>query len=355
MPIDRDPDFERRLDALRREAQAERRVKGRGVDVAGGPIPVEAIRRNGHKNGHQPTPTGPEHTDPHKVGYYGRPVIKPPVWTVEIPLYFFIGGMSGMAGAIAAAAWFTGHFQAARAAMWLAAFGGVVSPVLLIMDLGRPLMFYNMLRIIKIQSPMSMGVYILSAFGTAAIPGALLVELYGWHLLPAGLWTTLLHLLAAAAVVVTAFSGIFLATYTGVLIGATAVPVWFSHRRMLPLHFGTAGLGSAAAMLELCGQRYVALGAISWAAIGVETLLWVWMLIHWKQKSSRALHQGSTGLLMNSAELLTGPVALILRAVGGVPVAALAFMLGSLLSRFGWVRAGWVSAGDAEAVFDSQR
>ena len=40
------------------------------------------------------------------------------------------------------------------------------------------------------------------------------------------------------------------------------------------------------------GSHDTALSTISWAAIGVETLLWVWMLIHWKQKSSRALHQG---------------------------------------------------------------
>ena len=354
MPINRDPAFEKRLEELRREA-AEGRVNGRGVDVAGGPIPVDAVRSNGHKKGHQPAPRGPAENNARKPGYYGMPVIKPPVWTVEIPLYFFIGGMSGMAGAIAAAAWFTGHFEVARAAMWLAAFGGVVSPVLLIMDLGRPLMFFNMLRIIKIQSPMSMGVYILSTFGTASIPGAVLLELYGWHLLPAGFWTALLHFLVAAAVVVTAFSGIFLATYTGVLIGATVVPVWFSHRRMLPLHFGTAGMGSAAGMLELFGQRDTALSAISWTAIGVETLLWIWMLLHWKERASRALHEGATGVLMNSSEVLTGPIALILRALGWTPVAALAFMLGSLLSRFGWVRAGKLSAADPEAVFASQR
>ena len=350
MPIDRDPAFEKRLDELRREARADGRVNGRGVDVAGGPIPAEARR-----NGFHATPRGPSEQNAGKAGYYGMPVVKPPVWTIEIPLYFFIGGMSGMAGAIAAAAWFTGHFQVARAAMWLAAFGGVVSPVLLIMDLGRPLMFYNMLRIIKIQSPMSMGVYILSIFGTASIPGALLLELYGWHLLPEGIWTTLLRLLVVALVVVTALSGIFLATYTGVLVGATAIPVWFTHRRLLPLHFGTAGMGSAAAMLELCGQRYAALHVISWAAIGVETLLWVWMLLHRKEPASEPLHRGGLGALMNASELLTGPVSLLLRAFGWVPLAAVAFMLGSLLSRFGWVRAGRESASDPEAVFATQR
>ena len=49
--------------------------------------------------------------------------------------------------------------------------------------------------------------------------------------------------------------GTFLATYTGVLLGATAIPAWFLHRILLPIHFGTAGLGSAAAILELLGFR----------------------------------------------------------------------------------------------------
>ena len=236
MPINRDPAFEKRLDDLRREAQSGR-VGGRGVDVADGPMPVVEVKRGGHKD----TPRGPAENNARKPGYYGMPIIKPPVWTWEIPLYFFIGGMSGMAGAIAAAAWFTGRFEIARAAMWLAVFGGVVSPVLLIMDLGRPLMFFNMLRIIKIQSPMSMGVYILSMFGTTAIPGAVLLELYRWHLLPEGILTTLLHLAVVVLVIVSALSGIFLATYTGVLIGATVVPVWFHAPRATAAAFRHSG------------------------------------------------------------------------------------------------------------------
>ncbi len=351
MPIHRDPAFEQRLETLRREAQAGRPVNGRGVDVAGGPIPHETVKRNGY----QPTARPPAENNANKPGYYGMPVIKPPVWTHEIPLYFFIGGMCGMAGSIALAAWFTGHFEIARAAMWLAAFGGVVSPVLLIMDLGRPLMFFNMLRIIKIQSPMSMGVYILSTFGTASIPGALALELYRWRWLPEGILTTLLHVLVVALIIVTAFSGIFLATYTGVLIGVTVVPVWFTHRRLLPLHFGTAGLGSAAGFLELCGFRYPALNAISWAAITVETALWIWILLHRKDPASRPLHEGRTGLLMNVSELLTSVVALGLRLLGWAPAAGLAFMVGSFLSRFGWIEAGKHSAADPAAVFASQR
>ena len=71
--------------------------------------------------------------------YYGRPVIKPPVWTPEIPLYFFAGGLAG-ASAGARRCWRScaGTRALARRAWALALAGGVVSPALLISDLGRP-------------------------------------------------------------------------------------------------------------------------------------------------------------------------------------------------------------------------
>ena len=120
-------------------------VRGHGVDVAGGPIP-------------------------RKRGYYGEPVVKPPVWTWEIPLYFFFGGMGGMSAVIALAALLFHHADVARAAMWIAAIGAVLSPILLIMDLGRPHLFLNMLRVFKHRSAMSMGAWILTHFGAVRFP-----------------------------------------------------------------------------------------------------------------------------------------------------------------------------------------
>src|SRR5436190_6839817 len=70
---------EKRLEELREQAWKEGVVPGKGVDVAGGPIP-------------------------RKPGYYGQPVVKPPVWTWEIPLYFFFGGIAGMSAVIASGA-----------------------------------------------------------------------------------------------------------------------------------------------------------------------------------------------------------------------------------------------------------
>ena len=364
MPKDRDPAFERRLDELRQEAKKQGRVQGRGVDIAGSPLPVAALRNgaNGHgKNG--PGRNGHGGSDPEravqsgadKPGYFGMPALKPPVWTWEIPLYFFVGGLTGMTAVVAIAATLFGQPEVVRAAMWIAAFGGVASPILLIMDLGRPLLFFNMLRVFKLRSPMSMGVYILTPYGITSIPGAMAVELAHWDLLPPGLPTTLLHLVAVGLTFAAGLSGMLLATYTGVLIGATAVPAWNQHRALLPVHFGTAGLGSGVSLLHLLGYTLRPLAAIFWVTAVVETVLWLWLLFRRHGKIDRALHEGLGGNLLLPAELLNGPIAVALLALGFSRTAAVGFLLGSLLSRFGWVQAGKASARDPEAAFASQR
>jgi hypothetical protein len=154
------PASEQRLEQLREKAWQEGVVPGRGVDVVGGPIP-------------------------RKPGYYGEPVVKPPVWTWEIPLYFFFGGIGGMSAVIAFGAFLFHHVDLVRAAIWIAAIAGaVVSPILLIMDLGRPHLFFNMLRVFKHRSPMSMGAWILTAFGTCAVPGLIALELHTHQIFP---------------------------------------------------------------------------------------------------------------------------------------------------------------------------
>src|SRR5207253_2528326 len=80
---------EKRLERLREEAWEKGVVAGRGVDVVGGPIP-------------------------RKPGYYGQPVVKPPVWTWEVPLYFFFGGIGGMSAVIAFGAVLFHHVEIAR-------------------------------------------------------------------------------------------------------------------------------------------------------------------------------------------------------------------------------------------------
>src|SRR6266508_2688776 len=321
---------EKRLEQLREKAWQEGVVPGRGVDVTGGPIP-------------------------RKPGYYGEPVVKPPAWTWEIPLYFFFGGIAGMSAVIALAALIFHHVDLAREAMWLAAIsGGILSPILLIMDLGRPHLFLNMLRVFKHRSAMSMGAWILSAFGACAVPGLIALELHTHQIFP-GTLDQLLRLAAGIFIFGSAIFGTLLATYPGVLIGATAIPAWFLHRTLLPIHFGTAGLGSAAALLELLGHRIPALNFIGYYAATVEAALLIWLSVARHGAADRAIHEHGSGWLVRIGEVFNGPLALLLRFFGFIPWAAISFLAGALVSRIGWFGVCKVSGADPEAVFASRR
>jgi len=328
---------EQRLDQLRDEAYAKGVVAGRGVDVAGGPIPK-------------------------KPGYYGSPVVRPPVWTWEVPLYFFFGGIAGMSAVIALGSTLfhqvdpslATNVGVARAAMWIAVVAGaVISPILLIMDLGRPHLFLNMLRVFKHRSAMSMGAWILSAFGACAVPGLIALELSIHQIFPGAL-DQVLRIAAGILIFGAAIFGTLLATYTGVLIGATAIPAWFLHRTLLPIHFGTAGLGSAAGLLELLGHRSAALNFIGLYAATVELGLLIWLSLDKHGAANRAIHEHGSGWLIRIGEVLNGPLALVLRLFGFIPLAAISFLIGALVSRFGWIAVGKVSGRDPEAVFASQ-
>jgi hypothetical protein len=167
-----------------------------------------------------------------------------------------------------------------------------------------------------------------------------------------------IHLLVLAIIglltIPAAVFGLALATYTGVLIGATAIPAWFLHRALLPIHFGTAGLGCAAAILELSGFPIRPLYWIGMLAAAIETILWIWLEIDRHGAADRALHEGTSGWLIRGGEFFSGPLPIILRLANLVPLAAISFLLGALLSRFGWIAAGRVSGRDPEAVFASQ-
>ena len=173
------------------------------------------------------------------------PALKPPVWTWEVPAYFFVGGAAGAAAVIAAVAGLrsdAGSFPAiAEHARWIAAAGALIAPLLLIADLGRPARFLNMLRVFKIQSPMSVGAWTLMLFSLAAV-----ASLAAHEVPDAPAW---LALAGAAAGLLAGLTGLILATYTGVLIGVTAIPVWSAHVGVLPLLFGLSGLGAAVSLL----------------------------------------------------------------------------------------------------------
>src|SRR5690242_3577678 len=129
-----DPVREERLLELRRAAEREGHINRPGIRPSGSPFPLAS----------------PE------TGYYGIPLLKEPSWTWEVPLYFFVGGAAGAAAVMGAIASYSGaDRRLVRHARWIAAAGAVISPALLIADLGRPERFLSMLRVFKPKSPMS--------------------------------------------------------------------------------------------------------------------------------------------------------------------------------------------------------
>lgn len=315
---------------------------------------LQEIRRAAGERATPDPVAGHPHIQGH-ASYYGLPALKPPVWTWEVPLYFFIGGIAGVSSCIG----FVAHiFQTTpalvRVALWVGLVGAFICPMLLIADLGRPSRFLNMLRVFKLRSPMSMGAWILVAFS-----GCAFVAVAGNELVLVGYGSWLVRGVGWMGEASGALMGLLLASYTGVLIGATAIPVWFTHRRFLPAHFLTSGLGGSSAILELSGFFIPATQVLGFFAAGMETIFEALFEIR-KRDVDAPLHQGRSGIAFRVAGLLEGPMALAVRilwgsSVGGRRAAALCFLAGSLISRYAWIWAGRVSAREPDSQFALQR
>ena len=266
------------------------------------------------------------------AGYYGLPLLKQPVWSWEVPLYFFVGGAAGASAVIAAAAQVAGADERlVRDARRIAAIGAAASAPPLILDLGRPERFLHMLRVFKPQSPMSVGVWILSAFGTATGAAALFDGAIG-----------------DVAAGVAAVSGLGMATYTGVLIGATSIPVWAKHVHTLPIHFGASGVAASVALLELLGHDDAPLNILGIAAAAFETYTGL-RIESDRSHDSDPLRRGATGITTRVGGFFSGPLPLLFRILGirskrARRVASAAAILGSLVTRMAWVEAGKASA-----------
>jgi Polysulfide reductase len=281
--------------------------------------------------------------------YYGRPVIKEPTWTWEIPTYFFTGGVAGASGVLSAAAKLTGNEKLSKRALYIGAVADLVSPALLVSDLGRPERFHHMLRVVKVTSPMNVGSWVLLVSGGASNTAALL-ELTG-RLKP-------VKLLAEA---VSALSGPLLATYTGVLIADTAVPVWHDGRRELPWIFAASAAASAGAASCVVLQPDDAGPARRLAVAGVVAEGALMQLMELRLgEIGEVYRQGDAGKLSWAAKgLATAGAALLARrgrksraalVVGGAMVCA-----GEMCLRWAVFKAGLQSARDPKYVVESQR
>ncbi len=145
-----------------------------------------------------------------QTSYHGQPVLKEPIWTWEIPCYFYTGGLGGGSAALAWLAGWRGNETLARRAWAVAATGITISPALLTSDLGRPARFLNMLRMFKVTSPMSVGSWLLVGAGATTTVSAV------------GAWSGRLQRTARLAQPAAALLGLPLSTYTAALLANTA-------------------------------------------------------------------------------------------------------------------------------------
>ena len=192
------------------------------------------------------------------------PLLQSADWPLIIDIYFFLGGLAGGAFVIATVASLWGGDRSreiARIGYYLALLAIIPGPIILIADLGMPARFLNMMMVakpaatigfsavnigpfhLKPFSPMNVGAWALMGFSLCAFLAALdvfLVDRGGRSLAP----------LRIAAGVIGSFFGFFIAAYPGVLMGATARPLWIDARLLGALYL-TIGMATGGAAIAL--------------------------------------------------------------------------------------------------------
>ncbi|WP_145982792.1 MULTISPECIES: NrfD/PsrC family molybdoenzyme membrane anchor subunit [unclassified Pseudonocardia] len=294
--------------------------------------------------------------------YYGRAVLKPPVWEHKIAYYLFCGGLAAGTAVVGAGADLTGR-PALRRASRAGALGGLVaSTYFLVSDLGRPERFHHMLRVAKPTSPMSVGTWILAVFGPAAgLAGT--AELTG--ALPPRVrrsWPVrLLDALARPAGLGAAATAPALCTYTAVLFSHTAVPGWNEVRDELPFVFAGSAAASGGGFGMLAAPVAEAGPARAFAVLGAAGELVAGKIMERRMGIIReAYEHGHAGRLRKASEACTaaglaGTLLLGRRSRAGAAASGLALLAGSLLQRLSVFEAGVETTKDPRYVVVPQR
>ena len=287
--------------------------------------------------------------------YFGLPAIRAPGWDWYVPAYFFAGGTACGAYVLATIADVIGKPRdrgLVLAGRLVALLGLLLSPPLLIVDLGRPERFLNMLRVFKPRSMMNTGSWGLTTFG---LFGGLsvVVELLLWQ---SARWR--LAGLGAAALRPVTWLGLlpalYVGAYTGLLLSATNVPLWARNYRFLSPLFLSSAMSSGLAATLLATRL---------------------LRVHQPEsrnrvaRAERVVLLTELGLTLASLAQLRGAARPLLRApfVGGsIGMGMLAPLLiddrlevlrsvlvlfGSACTRFAWTSAGKRSADDPHAYF----
>ena len=324
---------------------------------------------NGHAGNGRPETSHHPETDPKRKdkNYYGIPPIKHAHWTWQIPVYFWIGGIGAGTHLFSTVAQLLGHEDAAlkRASRYTVLVTMILSPVMLIWDLGRPERFYNMMRILKLRSPMSTQSWSLLTFGNFAglLAARQVAEdgLLGRNALS----RLLLKLIPERLLSVLALPfGLFVGFNTGNLISATSVPIWARNWALMAPTFLASGLSTALSWLSLVlhlthsgeAKTLRALHRAEKATIVIEAGLIAASLVR-MSRWGRPLFSKSVAPLFVGGALLSGiaaPAALLFsgkQTRGKSILSSLLVLAGGLAFRFALIKAGRISADDPEAYF----
>lgn len=286
--------------------------------------------------------------------YYGRPVLKPPVWKDDIAYYFFLGGLAAGSSILAAGADQTGRYRLRRGTR-LGAVGAItLGAAFLVKDLGRPERVHHMLRVAKITSPMSVGAWLLTAYGPLAGMAAV------GEVLPARFRSTLPGKLVSGAARPAGFAAALVApgvaSYTGVLISDTAVPAWQIARDAMPLIFTASAAASAGGLGMVVSPVAEAAPAMRFAQYGavVELAASRWLESR-DEPAIGAYRTGDARRCLSRARWLTaagslGSLMLGRRSRIAAIASGLALLAGGCYERLGVFRAGVASAKDPSVL-----
>ena len=294
--------------------------------------------------------------------YYGRPVVKAPPWKGPIAIYLFLGGVAAGSSMLAFGAQCTER-PALRRNARLTALGTVgLGTLALIEDLGRPERFLNMMRTVKVTSPMSLGTWIVGGFGTfSGVLGALEVDRMSGQRLPLGPLRPLLGAAEGPAALGQVVLAPVLASYTGALLGNTVVPTWEAGRGHLPYLFASSASLAAGGAAMVTTPVAEAGPARLLAAAGVAGDV---ASMHLMKESMHPLERepletGTPGKLLTWAERLAiaGGIGTLLGGRSRVIAAAsgAALLTASALTRFGVLNAGLESVKDPRRVIEPQK
>jgi formate-dependent nitrite reductase membrane component NrfD len=320
-------------------------------------VPAEREGQGAPPYGVWGRPLPREERPPADTTYYERPLLKEPVWSAAVPLYFYVGGLTGAATVLGAVALrldrprLDGLIARCR---WIGTVGAALSGGLLIVDLGRPERFLNMLRVFRPTSPMNIGTWLLTGTGMFAGPSAVL----------AGSRSRPLGAVGDVAAHTSALFGMPLAGYTAVLLSQTAVPVWQEARRSLPLLFIGSAMSSAASVLQLTpltpreqdvARRFGMVGQIT----TLTAMLVMEREVARVDRVAAPLRRGPAAMVWQASRAAE-VVSLLLAAVSGRsrPKAVSAAVLGTAAAialRFAVFFMGRQSARDPRAAFHQQR